>query len=556
MDTPYLNNQLEKMQSRVGVLYEQLRDTPADARDDLLDETFTELETALEELRVADEELHEQREEVIRAQSAAEAEQRRYQELFEFAPDGYLVTDPHGMILESNQAATVLLQLPRRFVVGKPLLGFLSFEDRRLYAVQLARLQAGEMVREWETYIKVRDGNFVPVAVTAAVARDARERPIQIRWLLRDVSERRRIMTALRTTTETLRAIFEASPLAIVALDAEGRVTMWNNAAKSIFGWSEQEVLGGPPPYMLREYQEEFASIREQVFQGKFFSGIETTRLRKDGTRVQVSLSVAPLYDAEGRIVVGSVGLLDDITERKLAEQELATARRRIEEIREGERRHLARELHDVVVQQLVAASFKVAESRRTVSDSNVPESKRLEETVTVLESTQQELKETIRQLRGVIGDLRPAGLEQLGLVGALQGFVAQVRRTSGPGTPAIELDVEGDDKTLPEHLSIVLFRAAQEGIRNAIRHARATHIGLRLTFGESEATLLIRDDGQGFHVPSRLSALAHANHFGLIGLSERVASVGGELTVHSAPGEGTEITIRVPLNQSEAIDE
>ena len=555
MDTPYLNNQLEKMQSRVGVLYEQLRATPADARDDLLDETFTELETALEELRVADEELHEQREAVLQAQSAAEAEQRRYQELFEFAPDGYLVTDPHGVILEMNHASTVLLQVPRRFVVGKPLLGFLSFEDRRLFAIQLARLQAGESVREWEIYMKVRDGDFVPVAVTAAVARDTRERPIQIRWLLRDVSERRRIMTALRTTTETVRAIFEASPLAIVALDAEGRVTMWNNAAKCIFGWSEEEALGEPPPYMHREYQEEFAGIREQVFQGKFFSGIETTRLRKDGTRVQVSLSVAPLYDAEGQIV-GSVGLLDEITERKQAERELATARRRIEEIREGERRHLARELHDVVVQQLVAATFKVAESRRTVTDSNVPEPKRLEETVTVLESTQQELKETIRLLRGVIGHLRPAGLEQLGLMGALQGFVAQVRRTGGPSTPAIELDVDGDDKTLPEHLSIVLFRAAQEGIRNAIRHAYATHIGLRLTKGESEATLLIRDDGRGFHVPSRLSALAQAEHFGLIGLNERVASVGGELTVHSAPGEGTEITIRVPLNQSEVIDE
>jgi PAS domain S-box-containing protein len=411
------------------------------------------------------------------------------------------------------------------------------------------------MVREWETYIKVRDGNIVPVAVTAAVARDARERPIQIRWLLRDVSERRRIMTALRTTTETLRAVFEASPLAIVALDAEGRVTMWNNAARCIFGWSEQEVLGEAPPYMLREYEEEFASIREQVFRGKFFAGLETTRLRKDGTRVQVSLSAAPLYDAEGQIV-GSVGLLDDITERKQAEEELATARRRIEEIREGERRHLARELHDVVVQQLVAASFKVAESHRKVTVTNVPETKRLEETVMVLESTQQELKETIRLLRGVIGDLRPAGLEQLGLVGALKGFIAQVRRTSGPSTPAIELETEGDDKSLPEHLSIVLFRAAQEAIRNAIRHAHACHIGLRLTKGESEATLLIRDDGQGFHVPSRLSALALADHFGLIGLSERVASVGGELTVHSAPGEGTEITIRVPLNQSEVIDE
>jgi PAS domain S-box-containing protein len=143
-----------------------------------------------------------------------------------------------------------------------------------------------------------------------------------------DVSERRRAEIALIKTSETLRSIFQASPDAIMVMNPDGMVEMWNRSAEKLFGWSEQEVLGSLNPILTGAAQEEFIRLRERVFQGEAVSGLELKRIRKDGKTIDVSLSNAPLRDANGR-VVGIVGILSDISRRKKSEEvqrRLATA--------------------------------------------------------------------------------------------------------------------------------------------------------------------------------------------------------------------------------------
>ena len=94
-------------------------------------EALVELSIALEELQVAEEELRQQNEELLAARQMAEMERQRYQDLFDFAPDGYLVTDPQGVIREANRVAAILFQVPQGFLIGKPLLLFVAPEDRR-----------------------------------------------------------------------------------------------------------------------------------------------------------------------------------------------------------------------------------------------------------------------------------------------------------------------------------------------------------------------------------------------------------------------------------------
>jgi PAS domain S-box-containing protein len=133
----------------------------------------------------------------------------------------------------------------------------------------------------------------------------------------------KRAEEAVREVNATLRAVVEASPLAVIATDAEGLVVRWSPAAERIFGWREEEVIGRPLPLVPAARQEEFRSRLEMTLAGRSETGFETERLRKDGSLVPVSLSTAPLRAATGE-VTGTLAIFEDITERKRAEAEMA----------------------------------------------------------------------------------------------------------------------------------------------------------------------------------------------------------------------------------------
>ncbi len=237
-------------------------------------------------------------------------------------------------------------------------------------------------------------------------------------------------------------------------------------------------------------------------------------------------------------LAVHNVRLMDEV---RAAQQALSRAHQQLLVGREQEQQRLAHELHDNAVQQLLGINYLLGDIRRRAGDGQVP----------AVDETRQELLKVVRQLRGQIRDLRPAGLEELGLTAALEGYVARLRREGGPDVPAIELDLDDDRLArLPEGAAVCLFRVAQEGLRNALKHARAERIQLTLRLHADEAVLRVQDDGCGFRVPARLSELAQRDHFGLVGMAERVSWAGGELTVRSEPEVGTELAVRVPIER------
>jgi len=142
--------------------------------------------------------------------------------------------------------------------------------------------------------------------------------------IIREITERKRAEEVLREANQTLQALIEASPLAIIALDLDGKVKMWNPAAEQIFGWSEEEVIGHFNPVIPKEKEDEFKKLLRDVLQGKALSGIEVSRQKKDGSQIDLSLSSASLRDAKGHIR-GVMGILADMTDRKQAEAALRT---------------------------------------------------------------------------------------------------------------------------------------------------------------------------------------------------------------------------------------
>lgn len=255
---------------------------------------------------------------------------------------------------------------------------------------------------------------------------------------------------------------------------------------------------------------------------------------------------------AEAECRTANERLQHELDERQRVEVELAEIRRRLAESREAERLFLARELHDSAVQQLIGISYQLAEGRRRASSRQRSPTQRLAELAATLSAGQQEVLGVARQLRRLIGELRPAGLAEFGLTTALEGYVAHLEREGGSKLPAIELALARDGTDLPQLVGICLFRVAQEALRNAIKHAQARRIELSFRQLDDEALLSVRDDGGGFQAPARLSELARDEHFGLIGMAEWVAGVGGQLTIRSQPGMGTDVTIRVRLTSPE----
>ena len=162
------------------------------------DELEAALGTTMEELTVAGEELRHQNEELVRARDALERERHRYRELFEMAPDIYLVTDLHGVILEANAAATEMLNLRAGFLVGKPLVAFVPEEGRPAFRSELVQVQAADGRDRLRLRLRPRRGEVFHADASVAVIRDWRGASTGLRWLIRDISALEHAEASLR----------------------------------------------------------------------------------------------------------------------------------------------------------------------------------------------------------------------------------------------------------------------------------------------------------------------------------------------------------------------
>lgn len=240
-DDDLLDRRLAEVRARVAAMR---RPAAGHAAEHLppLSAALDDLATALEELQVADVELRQQNHELTASRAALEAEQRRYLDLFEFAPDGYLVTDTAGTIREANRAAAALLNIARHFLAGKPVTAFVAPGARRAFRARLTGLRRGQQPGEWIVPLQPRGRAPFDAAMTATVERDREGAPAGLRWLLRDITERRR-SEAARARAAFNQSVLNSLPAHIAVLDRDGTIIAVNRA------WERfAEENGAPRP--------------------------------------------------------------------------------------------------------------------------------------------------------------------------------------------------------------------------------------------------------------------------------------------------------------------
>lgn len=300
---------LDTLRQRVDALQRRTAAGPAQAESYLRD-AIEELHASLEELQAADEELRQQNEDLAGAYLAVEAERQRYEELFEFAPDGYLVTDVDGNIREANRAAAVLLGVSQGYLVGKPLTVFVAPEDLRAFRARLAEAAQQRPGRLWDTRLQRRDRGPFDAALSVAPVQPAPGKVSGLRWLLRDISERKQLQESLRSERDFITTILDSTGAPVLVLDTHGRIVRFNRTCEELTGFAFAEVRGQPvwelfvPPEEAARARTGFETLRH----GQRRSVDEHHWITRQGERRLIRWSYAVLLDVTGRVeyVVGT----------------------------------------------------------------------------------------------------------------------------------------------------------------------------------------------------------------------------------------------------------
>ncbi len=351
--------------------------------------------------------------------------------------------------------------------------------------------------------------------------------------------ERQRHMAdALAASEKGYRQLFENAHDAIVVQDLDGKILMTNAAGLKLGDYSEGELVGKHVREFLTPEGLELArEVGRRLLQGEVIDqAYDQQFLKKDGTLAHVKLTTS-LVTSNGQPKAFQ-HMARDVTEEKRLEENMRFYLEQVTRAQEEERKRIARELHDDTAQELVALARQL---ESFVSTSGRLSKRQLEQ----VDEIQGQVDKMLEGIRRFSQDLRPSVLDDLGLVPALQWLTSDVEAHFGMD---VGIAVLGSERRFSPEIELLLFRIAQEALRNVWRHSEASRAWLTMEFDECKTTLTVSDNGRGFEVPQRPGDLAKVGKLGLAGMAERARLVGGTLRLESKPGEGTIVTVEAPI--------
>jgi PAS domain S-box-containing protein len=485
------------------------------------------------------------------ARHALEESEARLAAIVDSAVDAIIGISLERVIGSWNRGAEKMFGYSAAQAIGQPITLIIPPERLGEEAEVLGRIARGETVEHFETVRRTRDDRRVHISLTVSPIRDAAGRVVGASKIARDITRRReaeaealRMQGALSATQARLAAIVDSAMDAVITVDEQQKVVLFNRAAEQVFALRREEALGAPlerflPARFRGSHREHVEQFGQTGVTSRRMGDITTLwALRADGAEFPIEASISQA--AEGGRRYFTV-ILRDITLRKQHEdelkrqqQELRDLSARVLEAREEEKTRIARELHDELGQLLTALKMDLSWLRERLPAGEL--AGKADEMAGVLDST-------VTSTRRISADLRPLMLDDLGLAEAASWLVEDFAKRSGIHVDARIAEDLPLEKLSPTAATAV-YRAVQESLTNIVRHSGARHAWVLIEVDDGALYVEVEDDGRGIAPQD----LAKARSLGLRGMRERVAYLGGGLEIMRAPRGGTRLRLRMPL--------
>lgn len=359
----------------------------------------------------------------------------------------------------------------------------------------------------------------------------------------REAVQRRTDRRALAGVAARFAGLLDSAMDAIITVDEEQRIVLYNRAAEKIFGWPTAQMLGQP---LARLIPKRFQAVHENHVKRFGSTGVTSRRMggssvvhgcRANGEEFQMDASISQLDTSHGKLFTV---ILRDVTERVRAQEELSAFASEAHAIRESEKTRIARELHDELAQSLTALKMDTIWVRDNLPDGAQAVAAKLSEMLAMLDTT-------VAATRRISADLRPLLLDDLGLVPAIEWLVHNFSQRTG-----VVCTLSADEELeLQEPYATAVFRIVQESLANVAKHAQASQVEVKINRTPDAVMLRVRDNGRGFAV----TAPRKPHSLGLMGLRERAQLLKGTIDIDSQLGQGTRIDVRIPVHEEGATD-
>jgi len=477
-----------------------------------------------------------------RADAALIRSERRLQAIIEATPECVKLVDAKGRLISMNEAGLRMIGVTdAQTVLGRPVYDLIAPAHKESYRRFCESVVSGKRGRMQFEIVDLQGVHHWMETHAVPFSEKYRGLPTLLA-VTRDITERKRA-EAMR---EEYERIIQSASDPIFSKSLDGIIQSWNPGAQRLFGYAPEEIIGRHVLTLIPpELHGEESMIMERVRSGQRVEHYETVRVDRNGGRLDVSLTISPIWDAGGH-VIGASKVVHDVTERKRVERALRDSEARFKQLEERnqlvlferEQDRLGRELHDGLGQQLTGVAFLAKALEHKLG------SRALDETADATWIVQL-LNTAVDHVRFLSRNLSPVEIDGNSLVSALEKLLADIR--SIYGVDAVLLASAGLAH-LPTNGVNQVFRIVQEALNNALRHGRATSVRVRLALKGDVLVVAVHDNGGGF----RTREVGAAEGLGLRSMRIRAQSLGGTLRLRSG-SRGTIVLMRTSMSEVHA---
>ena len=470
--------------------------------------------------------------EKIQSQKELFESEKKFRTLVQQASDGIIITDEDGNFIEVNETAATLTGYKKEELDNMNTDDIFFEEGGVKIPLRYNAMSSGAVVIS-EHFIRRKDGKMINVEVSAKQLYDGR-----FQRILRDITERIQVEEALRASEKKYRLLFNDNPLPMwINLQGDNSFIDVNNAALISYGYSKNEFF----KMKLADLDSLGNSLKkhlpkEKADSIKMQSVFE--HVKKDGRKIKVNILTHDII-FEGKPAI--LSLANDITAKFEAEENLQKSNEalrdlasHIETIRENERSHMAREIHDELGQQLTGLKMDISWLNRKVNSHDEAVKEKMKDAIALIDKT-------VITVRRIATELRPSILDDLGLIAAMEWQSEEFEKRSEIKSI---FSSNVNQLTINTDVATAVFRIFQESLTNVLRHSQATEVISFFRLENSIITLFIEDNGIGFEE----NDIKNKKTLGLLGMKERIQLIRGKYEINGNSGKGTSVIITVPL--------